>query len=154
MNVDLAEKKAVVISDNDGLARVVELNLRIRLGMDVVTYDPGSFRQRGGDNDLDLLVLAISSPVNEPIVELSRTSLVNSIGRVPLLIISDRPFISEPDDHIVHLDFPFSIDAFEAQVRVMLSKKNHDRPSSSPLSSRVLAEGKGWPGNVLAGANE
>ena len=140
MNVDLTGKKALIISDNGGLARVVELNLSIRLGMHVSKYDPDA---AVGDysNDLDLLVLAISSPSKEPIVELARASLVERIGQVPLLIISDRPFHSEPGEPIVHLDFPFSIDALEIRVRDVLGKNRR---------SSTLAAGGEWSEDSVA----
>jgi hypothetical protein len=147
MNDDLEGKKALIISDNGGLARVVELNLRIRLGMEVIKYDPDLSGQ-AQYGDLDLLVLAISSPSREPILELARASLVERIGQVSLLIISDRPFQSEPDEDIVHLDFPFTIDALESKVRGILDKKAQcevaDRPSSlseGEIIAKALAEG-------------
>jgi hypothetical protein len=142
MKVDLTGRKALIISDNGGLARVVELNLSIRLGMKVVKYEPGVGQEgKGGKNgDLDLLVLAISSPAKEPIVELARASLVERIGQVPLLIISDRPFHSEPSDHIVHLDFPFGIEALETKVREAVGMQ---------VQPRSVSRGRGWPGNTL-----
>ncbi len=150
MNDDLEGKKALIISDNGGLARVVELNLRIRLGMEVIKYDPDLSGQTQYD-DLDLLVLAISSPSREPILELARASLVERIGQVSLLIISDRPFHSEPGEDIVHLDFPFTIDALESKVRGILDKKAQgevaDRPSSLPegeINAEALAQGGPW----------
>ncbi len=137
MNHDLTGKKALIISDNGGLARVVELNLSIRLGMHVSKYETGAV-EGAFSNDLDLLVLAISSPSKEPIVELARASLVERIGRVPLLIISDRPFHSEPGEPIVHLDFPFSIDALETKAREVLNK-NH-RPDLATVDQDTISE--------------
>jgi hypothetical protein len=136
MNHDLTGKKALIISDNGGLARVVELNLSIRLGMHVSKYEPGAVED-GFSNDLDLLVLAISSPSKEPIVELARASLVERIGQVPLLIISDRPFQSEPGEPIVHLDFPFSIDALEIKAREVLSKNCRPRLVTGDQDSTI-----------------
>jgi hypothetical protein len=72
--------------------------------------------------DFDLIVVAMSSPSSEPVVALSRASLAGRIGQVPLLIISDRPFHSEPDDQITHLDFPFDIDRLHDKVREILQK--------------------------------
>lgn len=148
MNYDLTGKKVLIISDNGGLARVVELNLSIRLGMHVSKYETGTV-DKDLTSDLDLLVLAISSPSKEPIVELARASLVERIGRVPLLIISDRPFQSEPGEPIVHLDFPFSIDALESKAREVmcknkeldLAKVKQDMISGSAKNSVGVAEG-------------
>lgn len=150
MKEDLAGKKALIISDNGGLARVVELNLRIRLGMEVLKYDPELSGQDQYD-DLDLLVLAISSPSREPILELARASLVERIGQVSLLIISDRPFQSEPGEDIVHLDFPFTIDALERKVKGILHKRTQsdtvDHASSRSereVNQGALTEGAPW----------
>lgn len=139
MNHEMTGKKALIISDNSGLARVVELNLSIRLGMHVSKYEPGVDVGDYSD-ELDLLVLAISSPTKEPIVELARASLVERIGQVPLLIISDRPFRSEPGEPIVHLDFPFSIDDLESKAREVLGKAG--RPAD-PAADR------GWSKDTL-----
>ena len=116
--------------------------------MHVSKYETGTVDD-GITGDLDLLVLAISSPSKEPIVELARASLVERIGRVPLLIISDRPFHSEPGEPIVHLDFPFSIDALEIKAREVLSmnldpdlaKVRQDSINGAAQNSAGVAEG-------------
>jgi hypothetical protein len=65
----------------------------------------------------------MSSPTSEPVVALSRASLAGQIGQVPLLIISDRPFQSDPDDRIIHLDFPFDIDGLHDKVEKILQDR-------------------------------
>jgi hypothetical protein len=66
------------------------------------------------------MIVAMSSHTSEPVVTLARASLAGSIGQIPLLIISDRPFDSAPDDRITHLDFPFDIERLCLTVREML----------------------------------
>jgi len=73
--------------------------------------------------DFDLIVVAMSSPTSEPVVALARASLAGQIGQVPLLIISDRPFHSDPNDRIIHLDFPFDIDGLCDKVKEVLQVK-------------------------------
>ena len=122
MGADLAGKRVLVLSDNDILSRAIELNLKqshlkiVRLALS----SPGQPGSQAEVGDFDLIVIAMSSPTNEPIVALARASLAGRIGQVPLLIISDRPFYSDPDDQIIHLDFPFDIDGLHDKVKEIL----------------------------------
>jgi DNA-binding response OmpR family regulator len=122
MAADLAGKRVLVLSDNDGLSRAIELNLE-RSGLEVVKLALSSPGQRGRQaevGDFDLIVVAMSSPTNEPVVALAKASLAGLIGQVPILIISDRPFHSDPDDQIIHMDFPFDIDKLYDKVKEIL----------------------------------
>jgi hypothetical protein len=119
--VDTARRRVLVLSDNEGLSRAIEVNLTSRLELDIVRF--GSLERRriqAEIGEFDLIVLAVSSPYSEPIVALAKSSLTDRIGRVPLLIISDRPFESDPDERIVHLDFPFKIDGLHDKVERIL----------------------------------
>jgi hypothetical protein len=77
-------------------------------------------QEQSGRDDVDLIVVATSSPSSEPVVELARSALTGYIGRVPLLIISDRPFAPDPQDWITHLSFPFQVDELRDRVRELL----------------------------------
>ena len=131
MGADLAGKRVLVLSDNDGLSRAIGLNLK-HSHLEVVRLVPSSPRQRCPEErrtgsqaavgDVDLIVVAMSSPTSEPVVALARASLAGRIGQVPLLIISDRPFHSDPDDQIIHLDFPFDIDGLRDKVQEILQR--------------------------------
>ncbi len=119
----LVGKKALVLSDNDTLSRVVELNLNKLLGMQVVKLAPSTLEEQGipaQNNNFDLIVVAISSPTGELIVSLIRAQLAERIRDVPLLIISDRLFRSDPEARVFHVDFPFRTDRFHHQVREIL----------------------------------
>ena len=132
MGADLAGKRVLVLSDNDGLSRVIELNLKhshlevVRLALSPPGQRcPESVEGRGSQaegGDLDLIVVAMSLPTSEPVVALARASLAGRIGQVPLLIISDRPFHSDLDDQIIHLDFPFDIDGLHDKVKEILQR--------------------------------
>jgi hypothetical protein len=125
MATGLAGKSAVVLSDNDKLFRAIELNLKRYLGIEVVKLAPSTPGQQGSQaevGDFDLIVVAMSSLTSEPVVALARAALTREIGRVPLLIISERPFRADPDNKIVHLDFPFDIDDLHYKVREILEK--------------------------------
>jgi hypothetical protein len=113
MTSALKGHRVVVISDNDLLFEAIKRNLGGRLQMEVLRAAAVTPEQTGDRLQKDrwsLIVVAQSAPVGEPVVELVRASLAHWLGRVPLLIISERPFDSRPKDGIVHLDFPFEPD--------------------------------------------
>lgn len=124
MGAGLAGKRVLVLSDNDGLSRAIELNLKHN-HLEVIRLALSSPEQRGSQaevGDFDLIVVAMSSPTSEPVVALARASLAGRIGQVPLLIISDRPFHPDLDDQIIHLDFPFDIDGLHDKVKKILQR--------------------------------
>jgi hypothetical protein len=123
MITDAARKRILVLSDNHGLSRAIRLNLDGCMDLEIVRFRLDSQDKQvvqAGNGDFDLLVVAMSSPTSEPVVALARSSLTDQIGRIPLLIISDRPFDSDPEDRIVHLDFPFDVDKLCRKVQDML----------------------------------
>jgi len=123
MVADLARKRVLVLSDNDGLSRAIESNLNSHLEVVRLTLSsPGQRESQAELGDFDMIVVAMSLPTSEPVVALARASLVGRIGQVPLLIISDRPFHSDLDDQIIHLDFPFDIDGLHDKVKEILQR--------------------------------
>jgi DNA-binding response OmpR family regulator len=109
MTIDATKKRVLVLSDDDRLSRAIALNLtnpQVEIARFIVNKGNGCQR-RAALGDYDLIVMAMSSPGSEPVVALSRAALGGRIGQVPLLIISDRPFDSDVDNKITHLDFPF-----------------------------------------------
>jgi hypothetical protein len=107
------------------------VNLNKHVDVEIVRLASDSREQwadRASNSGVDLIVLGMSSPASEPVVALSRASLVGCVGQIPLLIISNRPF--EPEDRIVHLDFPFDIDDFDATVTRLLQEAGQSRPVS------------------------
>jgi DNA-binding response OmpR family regulator len=124
MVAGLAGKRVLVLSDNEGLSKAIELNLE-RSDLEVVSFALSSPEQQESQaevGDCDLIVVAMSSPDSEPVVALARASLAGRIGQVPLLIISDRPFHSKPGDRIIHLDFPFDLDRLHDKVKEILQE--------------------------------
>jgi DNA-binding response OmpR family regulator len=125
MVVDLARKRVLVLSDNDGLSRAIESNLNSHLEVVRLTLSsPGQRESQTELGDFDMIVVAMSLPTSEPVVALARASLAGRIGQVPLLIISDRPFYSDLDDQIIHLDFPFDIDGLHDKVKEILQRQS------------------------------
>jgi len=129
--------KALVLSDNDGLARAIAVNLKKHFKMEIVQLvsDTSASSDDPPDN-VKLIIVALSSPNSEPIVMLSRSALTGCIGQIPTLIISDRPFKVKPRDRIFYLNFPFDIDQLADKVKGILEDKTQlvqkphtDRPT-------------------------
>ena len=120
------QKTVFVVSDSDGLARAIDLNLRDSFEINTVLTMPHtspSGRNPVAAGDCDLIIVATSSPTSEPVVALAKASLVGRIGQVPLLIISDRPFDSDVDEQIAHLDFPFRVSELLKAVQGLLREE-------------------------------
>ena len=116
-------KTVLVLSDDDRLSRAIELSLNQSIEVKIIRLAPPSSAQRSSQaevGDFDLMVVAMSSPTGEPVVALAKASLAKHIGLVPLLIISDKPFSSDLDSRIAHLDFPFDPHAIQDKVRELL----------------------------------
>ena len=113
VGLSLRGKRVLILSDNEGLSRAIALNLDTCLKVKSTRFKPKppqDWELQAENDGFDLMILAMSLSTSEPVVALARASLVGLIGQVPLLIISDRPFDSAPNDQITHLDFPFDID--------------------------------------------
>jgi hypothetical protein len=120
---DLAGKRVLVLSDDDWLSRAISLNLIGCLNVKTMRLEAGSERQQESRTDggeFDLIVLAVASPTCEPVLTLARASLTDQIGRVPFLIVSERPFDSNPNTQIAHVSSPLDVDMFHAKVTALL----------------------------------
>ena len=118
------DKRVLVLSDSDTLARVLALSLEGRFSVEVARRVVGPGPPNGNGNtlgNLDLIVVALSSPSSEPVVELHRAALIEHVGQVPLLIISDKPFRTEASEAIRHLQFPFEIETLHERVEELLT---------------------------------
>jgi DNA-binding response OmpR family regulator len=123
VDANLTGKRVLLVSDNDRLARAIELTLNESLKVQVASFwsgSPGQGENLVEANGHDLIVLALSSPTSEPIVFLRRASLIERVGQVPLLIISDRRFYADLDNQVFHLDFPFDAGDLLHKVEVIL----------------------------------
>jgi hypothetical protein len=119
----LAGKRAIVVTDHELLFRAIELNLHYRLGIEIVTptwsvADCQDMEE--GVVDVDLIVVALSSPISEPVVALTERSLAGWIGKIPLLVISDKLFDPGPIGEAIHLNFPFTPDGLRDRIKEML----------------------------------
>lgn len=119
MGVATSEKKILVLCDSPMLAKALRLNLQAHwpVGQTVLH---SSLQPQCQVDDCGLIILALSSPASEPVVALTRAALAQYLGRIPLLIISDRPFPPSPHERIAHLDFPFTPTTLNSKVEEIL----------------------------------
>jgi hypothetical protein len=124
MNASWTGKRVVVLSDNRGLSRVIEFSLKNHdLKVIAPLHASGNGRPPPVVGDIDLIIVAVSLPTSEALDTLSRASLSDRIGQVPLLIICDGPAHSDPGHRIEHLGFPFGLDGFYHKVETILQKE-------------------------------
>lgn len=129
MTTDHAWKRALVLCDNNFLFDVIESNLtHIKVKADWLKICSQSDQKPDQKTEIyskngrpDLIVVAISSAHSEPLVALFHAALIGQIGRVPLLIISDRKFEPCLEGQIFHLDFPFESAALRRTVQSLLA---------------------------------
>ncbi|MCP4600273.1 MAG: hypothetical protein GY847_07035 [Proteobacteria bacterium] len=125
---DLSEKKVLVLSDHDLFAKTMALNLTKYLGVKTANILPDLSERSPSpvaNDDLDLIILALSSSLSEPIVMLSKTRLTQHIAKVPILIVSDRPFASDANGRFFHMKFPFRANDLCTQVKGILQMQSN-----------------------------
>ena len=118
-------KKILVLSDDNRLARAIELILGG--GEWVIEKFALSFREppqpQGNSDEAALIVVALSSPVNEPVTALNRVFLASQIAKTPLLIISEKRMHVQQSNLLVQMDFPFNVDDLRDNVWQILQKQ-------------------------------
>jgi hypothetical protein len=83
--------------------------------------------------DFDLIVLALSSYASEPIVALGHALVSIEFGRVPILIASDRPFLSDETNCVFYTGFPFTAEQLCACVRrIMMGQEQNSTLVENP----------------------
>ena len=65
----------------------------------------------------DLIVLALGASRAEPLVALTRASLLECVGVTPLLVISGRAFDADAEAGIYHMPFPYDAGDLAREVR-------------------------------------
>jgi hypothetical protein len=123
MSVDIVQKSILALGDDEMLLRVIELALVDHsLEISSILIESPECQALGADfGCVDLIILALSSFSSEPVVALTKASLTNVVGQIPLLIISRKRFRHDRDVPIYHLDFPFDVRELQARVHKVLS---------------------------------
>lgn len=115
-------KKIALICDDERLIKVISLAFD-RKSFDLILCDcPGLQHQDGSIDNLKLIIVALASPMSEPIVEISRAALGKFIGEVPILIVSQRRFHPAISQQIYHMDFPFDVNALKKQAEQIMAE--------------------------------
>jgi hypothetical protein len=130
-------KRVAVVGDSDLVCKAIKLALHKRLKLSTGEPDRCG-ADHPGDAALgwDLIVVAVTSDSAEPIAELAEAGLIDWISRVPLLIISPRPFGPSEEFRIAHLRFPFDPDQLCDRVGDLLR-------ASMELAESILASDVG-----------
>ena len=130
MTTDVMSNQVLVLCDYDPLYGAIELKLSGLSHVRVIRREsngaerPASTQPTG---DFDLIIVAPMPPTNDPMRILSQASLLNQVGLMPLVIISEQPSQPESDDRITHLNFPFDMDDLPRTVsRALEANRNPD----------------------------
>jgi hypothetical protein len=139
MTSDLISKSVLVLCDYDALYAAIELKLSIIPEAKVTrrrTNQAGRPKGSFPAENFDLIIVATASPKSDPLSMLSKTSLLDRVGKSPLLIISEQSTRSESDEDITYLNFPFDMDELTRTVAQIFSRRNLN---SVPLQGRSQA---------------
>lgn len=129
MMTDVMSKQVHVLCDYDALYAAIELKLSGLPQVRVIRLDSLSpEHSNNGRFAGDLIIVAPVPPINDPMYILSRASLLDQVGQVPVLIISEQPSRSESDDRITYLNFPFDMDDLNCTVVDILEKRSCSDP--------------------------
>jgi hypothetical protein len=126
---DVMSKQVHVLCDYDALYAAIELKLSGLPQVQVTRYESSpADRPEDGRVAGDLIIVAPIPPIVDPMSILSKASLLDCVGQVPVLIVSEQPSRPESDDRITYLNFPFDMDDLSCTVVDILEK----RPCSTP----------------------
>lgn len=135
------KKRALILCDNDSLGKAIQLHLQNRLHV-LPPHKEGYNGNGESSEQPELIVVALSSAQSDPVAILIQASLVNQIGRIPLLIISDRPVQIAPTNQITYLGFPFDIDTLYQKVDEILELSVTTEPALPfPFSAQIPTAG-------------
>ena len=126
MTTDVMSTQIPVLCDYDALYAAIELKLSALPQVHVIRFESNTVgRPENGrpTDDFGLIIVAPIPPINDPMSMLSRTSLLNRVGQVPVLVISEQPSRPESDDKITYLNFPFDMDDLTDTVADILDDR-------------------------------
>lgn len=111
-----SQETTLVLSDSELLVQVIAANLD-RPVQGVCLAEGSSIPPA---SNYDLIVVALSASSGEPVAALAQAEVIEHVGKVPVLIISNRRFDSLPTERIYYLPFPFDAAALRRQVQAIL----------------------------------
>lgn len=121
-------KQVHVICDHDALFGAIELKLNCLPQLRVTRLETNAAEQFSPNESsltypaegIDLIIVAPVPPITDPMSILAKTALLNCVGRVPVLVVSDQPSKPSSEDKITYLNFPFDIDDLTTTVAGIL----------------------------------
>jgi riboflavin biosynthesis pyrimidine reductase len=125
-----AIKQVAIFSDNDSLARIIELNMSHYPNVQSTKLTSPSARPDSqiSTENFDLVVLAIGRLATDPATMLARIA-PSQARRVPLLIISSEPVRADWDGEVYTLSFPFSAYDLHRQIQEILNGETAAAPA-------------------------
>jgi hypothetical protein len=112
-----ASSEILLLCDSAKLARAIELILHANGQLQTVLLDRVVLRPNEA-NHWDLVLIAFSKPVEGPLDELLRASLIQWAGCRPMLLIAPDPFACAPGGYLA---FPFDAQTLSDRVAEILS---------------------------------
>jgi hypothetical protein len=134
MTTDVISIQISVLCDYDALFSAIELKLSALPHVRVSRLESNRAGRPDTGRPTDefgLIIVAPNPPINDAMAMLARTSLLNQVGQVPVLIISEQPSRPESDDLITYLNFPFDMDDLTDTVAGILEERHHVSPERS-----------------------
>lgn len=127
MTTNLAGKTVLILCDYDALYAAIELELSRLLEVRIIRLESDQDacqKDRLLADSVDLLIVATVAPNNDPMAVLSKAALLNQVGIMPVLVISEQPSRPESADKITYLNFPFDLDQLTLVVKAMLRESS------------------------------
>ncbi len=131
MTTDVMSKQIPVLCDYDALYAAIELKLSTLPHVRVVRLESNAAHRpenRRLPGELDLIIVAPVPPISDPMSVLAKAALLDHVGQVPMLIISEQPSRPESDDKITYLNFPFDMDDLTDTVADILERRRCSAP--------------------------
>lgn len=125
---DVMSKQVHVVCDHDALYGAIELKLSCLPQLRVTRRETNAVEPLSHNEpqpqyppeEIDLIIVAPVPPINDPVSILAKAALLDCVGRVPVLIVSEQPSRPPSDDKITYLNFPFDIDDLTVTVAGIL----------------------------------
>lgn len=121
MTNDVIGQSVLVLCDYDALYAAIELKLSTIPDVHV-TRIKSTQAERPKPPAFDLIIVATASLKSDPLSMLSKTALLDRVGKSPLLIVSEQPTRFKSDADITYLNFPFDMDELTRTVGQILGR--------------------------------
>jgi hypothetical protein len=134
----------LLLSDSDTLTGLVKIALRNQWAMREHRIGVSELQLPAVDDQVKLIILALSQESSEPVVVMARTNTIRLVGKVPLIIISvaTQRFEHWPDDRIWCIDFPLDWERLSQTVKEIM-RENQRASNRQGLPRASVRSGGG-----------